>query len=104
MNNTDVEDLYKYVKENTTVTIINGIFGPFGYGLRTISPGDVGSDVMEVQARLRAYGYYNVEYLDGKYGPHMEQALYELQKDNNIAKDPHIRTETYKALGIVIMD
>ena len=104
MNNKDVEDLYKYVKHNTSVTIINGIFGPFGYGLRTISPGDIGSDVREIQVRLRAYGYYNVEYLDGKYGPHMEQALYDFQKDNNISKNPHIGYETYKALGIVIMD
>ncbi|MEW8985790.1 MAG: L,D-transpeptidase family protein, partial [Bacillus sp. (in: firmicutes)] len=104
MNNKDVEDLYKYVKHNTPVAIVNGLFGPFGYGLQTIYPGDIGADVMEVQSRLRAYGYYNVEYLDGEYGPHMEQALYEFQKDHNITKDPYIREETYKALGIVIMD
>jgi len=104
MNNKDVEDLYKYVKHNTPVTIINGIFGPFGYGLNTISPGDFGADVMEVQVRLRAYGYYDVEHLDGKYGPYMEQAVYNFQKDNNITKNPHIGYETYKALGIVIMD
>lgn len=104
MNNKDVEDLYKYVKHETPVAIINGMFGPFGYGLRTISPGDIGSDVMEVQARLRAYGYYNVEYLDGKYGPHMEQALYDFQKKHNLPKSPHISYETYKELGIIIMD
>lgn len=104
MNNKDVEDLYKYVKHNTPVTIINGIFGPFGYGLKTIKPGDIGADVREVQARLRAYGYYDVEHLDGKYGPNMERALYDFQKDNNIPKNPHIGYETYKALGIVIMD
>lgn len=104
MNNKDVEDLYKYVKHNTPVAIVNGLFGPFGYGLRTISPGDIGSDVVEVQARLRALGYYQVEHLDGKYGPNMERALYEFQKDNNIAKSPHISGETYRALGIVIMD
>lgn len=104
MNNRDVEDLYKYVKHGTPVTIINGIFGPFGYGLKTIKPGDFGSDVREVQARLRAYGYYDVEHLDGKYGPHMEQALYAFQKDNNIPKNPYIEDETFKALGIIIMD
>ena len=38
MNNRDVEDLYKYVKHGTPVAIIKGIFGPFGNGLRTISP------------------------------------------------------------------
>ncbi len=104
MNNTDVEDLYKYVKHNTTVVIINGMFGPFGYGLQTIYPGDFGADVLEIQNRLRAYGYYDVEHLDGKYGPHMEQALYQFQKDHNIPKNPHIEYDTYKALGVVLMD
>ncbi len=104
MNNKDVEDLYTYVKHETPVTIINGIFGPFGYGLRTIKPGDVGADVREVQARLRAYGYYNVDYLDGKYGPHMEQALYNFQKDNNLPKSSHITYKIYKELGIIVMD
>lgn len=104
MNNKDVEDLYKYVKHETPVTIINGIFGPFGYGLRTIKPGDLGSDVREIQTRLRAYGYYDVEHLDGKYGPHMEQALYDFQKDHDIPKNPHITHETYNKLGIIIMD
>ena len=42
MNNRDVEDLYKYVKHGTPVAIIKGIFGPFGNGLRTISPGNIG--------------------------------------------------------------
>lgn len=104
MYNRDVEDLYKYVKEGTPVAIINGLFGPFGYGFQTISPGNIGADVMEVQSRLRAYGYYDVDHLDGWYGPNMERALYEFQKDHNLPKDPHIGPETFKALGIVIMD
>ena len=104
MNNRDVEDLYKHVKHGTPVAIINGIFGPFGYGLRTLSPGNIGADVMEVQSRLRAYGYLDVDHLDGWYGPDTERALYEFQKDHNLAKDPNIGPETFKALGIVIMD
>lgn len=104
MNNRDVEDLYKHVKHGTPVAIINGMFGPFGYGLRTLSPGNIGADVMEVQSRLRAYGYLDVEHLDGWYGPDTERALYKFQKDHNLAKDPNIGPETFKALGIVIMD
>lgn len=104
MRNEDVEDLYKYVKHGTPVAIISGIFGPFGYGLQTISPGNIGADVMEVQSRLRAYGYLDVDHLDGWYGPNMEQAVYKFQKDHNLAKSPHIGPETFEALGIVYMD
>ncbi|WP_243141218.1 L,D-transpeptidase family protein [Alkaliphilus pronyensis] len=104
MHNRDVEDLYKYVKHGTPVTIINGEFGPFGYGLRTIKPGDIGADVMEVQRRLQALGYYKMDYLDGKYGPYMEDALYRFQKDNGIAKNHKITYETYKSLGVIMME
>ena len=104
MNNRDVEDLYKYVKSGTPVAIANGLYGPFGYGLQTIKPGDFGSDVMEIQRRLRALGYYNMEYLDGKYGPMMERALFNFQKDRGIPQNSIIGWQTFEALGIVIMD
>ncbi len=104
MHNRDVEDLYQYVKQGTPVAIINGAFGPFGYGLTTLRPGDIGADVMEVQSRLRALGYYRAEHLDGKYGPQMEAALYQFQKDHGIAKNPIIGYETFKALGVILME
>lgn len=104
MRNQDVEDLYKYVKVGTPVAIVNGLMGPFGYGLKPIEPGAIGADVMEIQSRLRALGYYNVERLDGKYGPYMEQALYKFQSDNGIIKNPVISYETFRALGIIMMD
>ncbi|SDL06389.1 Putative peptidoglycan binding domain-containing protein [Natronincola ferrireducens] len=104
MNNRDVEDLYKYVKEGTPVAIVNGLHGPFGYGLKPIKPGDFGADVMEIQRRLRARGYYNFDYLDGKYGPMMEQAVYNFQKDHDIPKNPQIEWETYEALGVILME
>jgi hypothetical protein len=104
MRNSDVEDLYKHVKHGTPVAIVNGAMGPFGYGIRTIKPGDMGADVMEIQRRLRAFGYYNTDYLDGKYGPYMEQALYAFQRENNIPQTPHIDWQTYKALGVIMME
>ena len=104
MRNQDVEDLYKYVKHETPVVIVNGVFGPFGYGIRTIKPGDMGADVLEIQRRLRAYGYYDMDYLDGKYGYYMEQALYKFQQEHNILKNPQIDLQTYEALGVIIMD
>ena len=104
MNNRDVEDLYKYVKVNTPVVIVNGLYGPFGYGMRIIKPGHWGSDVIEIQRRLRALGYYNSEHLDGKYGPMLEQALYDFQRDNNLPKDPNIGPDVYDKLGVILME
>lgn len=104
MLNRDVEDLYRYVKQGTPVAIVNGLFGPFGYGLHPIEPGDFGADVMEIQRRLRAWGYYNVETLDGKYGPMMEAAVYAFQRDHGIEKNPVIGEETLKALGVMMVD
>ena len=104
MNNADVEDLYQYAKHGTPVAIINGSLGAFGNGMRVIRPGDWGSDVMEIQRRLRALGYYEAEHLDGKYGPYMESALYQFQGDHDIPKNPHITWDTYKALGIVMIE
>lgn len=104
MKNKDVEDLYKYVKHGTPVAIIRGYMGPFGYGVRTIKPGDFGPDVMEIQKRMRALGYYDTDYLDGKYGPFMEMSLYAFQKDNGLPKSVLIDWKTYEALGIIFMD
>nr|WP_242661355.1 L,D-transpeptidase family protein [Alkaliphilus metalliredigens] len=104
MNNRDVEDLYQYVKNGTPVVIENGVFGPFGYGLQTIKPGDFGADVMEIQSRLRALGYLNTDYLDGKYGPMMERALYEFQKDHNLPESAVIEWQTFQALGVILME
>lgn len=104
MNNRDVEDLYKYVKHGTPVAIVNGFYGPFGYGLKPIEPGDYGSDVMEIQRRLRAFGYYNMEYLDGKYGPMMERAIHKFQKDHGLPQNSVIEWRTFEALGVVLMD
>ncbi len=103
MYNKDVEDLYTYVKYGTPVVIYGGLFGPFGNGARNLHPGDKGIDVVEVQRRLKLLGYYNGS-IDGVYGPNMENALYRFQQDNGLAKSRTIYYETYKAMGIIMMD
>ena len=104
LRNQDVEDLYKYVKVGTPVAIINGAMGPFGYGFKPIKPGDFGADVMEVQRRLQALGYYELEVLNGRYGKYMEMVLYHFQADNGVTKNPVITYETFKKLGIIMME
>jgi hypothetical protein len=103
MHNRDVEDLYNYVKYGTPVVIYGGVFGPFGNGARNLQPGDRGIDVVEVQRRLKMLGYYN-GYIDGVYGPRMERAVNEFQKDKGLPVSRTIYYDTYKAMGILMVD
>lgn len=103
MRNKDVEELFDIVDYNTTVTIINGIYGPFGYGFRELKPGDRGADVVEVQKRLKVKGYYYGA-IDGIYGEGMKSALVAFLKDNNIPLTDTISYDIYEKLDIILMD
>ena len=59
MRNKDVEELYKFVKIGTPV-VIWGVYWTFGNGFRTITPGDTGADVYEVQRIMKEKGYTTV--------------------------------------------
>src|SRR5699024_7386161 len=74
MRNKDIEDLYNLVDYDTRVSIVNGYYGPFGYGFRDLTPGNTGADVAEVQKRLKIKGYYNGS-IDGMYGEHLKASL-----------------------------
>lgn len=103
MYNKDVENLFTYIKYGTPVHIYGGVFGPFGNGARNIKPGDRGIDVVEVQRRLKLLGYYSTS-VDGVYGPSMENALYQFQADKGLAKNRIIHHETYRVMGIIMME
>jgi len=103
MRNRDVEELYSMVGHNTTVVIINGLYGPFGQGFRVLKPGDRGSDVLEVQKRLKQKGYYEGG-LDGIYGESMKAAYINFLKDNNLPLTDKISGEIYQKLGIILME
>lgn len=103
MRNRDVEELYSMVWHNTTVVIVNGLYGPFGQGFRVIKPGDRGSDVLEVQKRLKQKGYYEGS-LDGIYGEGMKSALIKFIKDNNLPLTDKISGEIYSKLDIILME
>lgn len=103
MNNRDVEELYSKVSNNTIVLIINGLYGPFGEGFRELKPGNRGSDVLEVQKRLKYNGYYEGT-LDGIYGETMKIALINYLKDNNIPLTDRVNSEIYTSLGIILME
>lgn len=58
MNNNEVAELYKIVPVGTKVTIVDGIYGPFGRGFRDLKSGMYGADVMEIQKRLKELGFF----------------------------------------------
>lgn len=103
MRNSDAEELYSMVEHNTLVVISNGIYGPFGQGFRELRPGDRGADVLEVQKRLAAKGYYDGT-LDGIYGEGMKTSLIKYLKDNDIMLSDKIDYRIYNVLDIILME
>lgn len=103
MRNKDVEDLYNIVDYDTRVSIVNGYYGPFGYGFRDLTPGTTGADVAEVQKRLKTKGYYN-ESIDGIYGEGLKSSLVKFLTDNNITITDTINYDIYNKLDIILMD
>ena len=58
MNNSEVAELYKIVPVGTKVTIVDGVYGPFGKGFRDLKSGMYGADVMEIQKKLKELGFF----------------------------------------------
>ena len=94
----DIKELYALVPHGTTVIINNGPFGPFGTGFRDLAPGDRGADVLAVQGRLKALGYFN-GYESGIYGDDLKRALNKFQKDNSLEIKHTITRDDYHAMG-----
>ncbi|MCR4429867.1 MAG: peptidoglycan-binding protein [Tepidanaerobacteraceae bacterium] len=103
MHNQHVEQVYDWVKIGTKVYIIGGVDGPFTFGLKPLTQGSKGSDVMEVQKRLSNYGYYNGR-IDGIYGRGVREAVKAFQQDNGLDPSGSMDDKTYKALGIMLFE
>ena len=58
MNNSEVAELYKIVPVGTKVTIVDGVYGPFGKVFRDLKSGMYGADVMEIQKKLKELGFF----------------------------------------------
>jgi hypothetical protein len=98
MFNKDIKELYNIVPVGTNVLIKNGNFGPFGTGFRELFPGDRGADVLAVQHRLKALGYFNGAET-GIYEDDLKYALHRFQKDKNLEVKNSITLTDYQAMG-----
>lgn len=61
--------------------------------------GATGSEVREVQRRLKLWGYYNGS-VDGVFGSGTRAAVISFQKKNGLTADGVVGKSTYKALGM----
>lgn len=100
MYNKEVKELSKAISYGTKVEIYGGALGPFGSSLRTLTPGDRGSDVMEVQRRLKKLGYFYGS-VDGIYGAGMDTAVIKFQRAHKLRADKVIGKRMYDLLGII---
>lgn len=58
MNNKEVAELYNIVPIGTKMVIVNGVYGDFGTGFRDLKSGMYGSDVMQIQNKLKELGFF----------------------------------------------
>lgn len=62
--------------------------------------GSTGSEVKEMQRKLKLWGYYNGT-VDGVFGAGTKKAVVAFQKKNGLTADGVVGQATYKALGMV---
>ena len=103
MNNNDVAELYKIVPYGTKVIIVDGPYGDFGKGFRILKSGMYGSDVMQIQKRLKELGFFHGA-LNGKFGGETEKAVQNYCKANKLYVRKIIDIELQKHMGFVLMD
>ena len=103
MNNDEVAELYKIVPIGTKVTIIDGVYGVFGKGLRDLKSGMYGSDVMEIQKKLKELGFFNGN-PNGKFGIETERAVQRYCKEKGLNSRKVIDKELQKHMGFEEID
>lgn len=100
MFNRDVIQLYDLVKVGTPVTIRGTPVIRFGEVRRTIVPTLLGSDVLQVQERLRTLGY-DTGPINGYYGGKTVDAVKAFQANRRLPATGIVDAATYAALGLV---
>lgn len=98
MRNEHIQELFHLVPVGTPVSIYSGAFGPFGSGFRQLKPGDRGADVLAVQQRLKALGYFKGP-PTGNYEDDLKQAIYRFQKDKGLKVKYTLTRADYLAMG-----
>lgn len=99
----DAETLYRLTGWGTKVVIDGGPYGPFTGGLPTLSPGDRGSDVKELQLRLIQRGFLQ-GWPDGVYGEHTKKAVIAARKHFSLPDGDAANPALLMKLGILCFE
>lgn len=99
----DSEELYGLVPNGAKVVVEGGPYGMLDQGLRTLHPGDRGSHVYAVQARLLQLGY-GYQWPDGVYGQATQQAVSRARKALGLPALDGVDTAFYKAIGLILFE
>lgn len=103
MKNSEVAELYKIIPIGTKVIIVDGVYGDFGRGFRTLKSGMYGSDVMQIQMKLKELGYFK-GIPNGKFGIETEKAVQNFCKSENLYSTKIITPALTEKLGFILMD
>ena len=104
MKNSDAEELYDLVPYGTPVLIVDGSYGPFGKGFRSIGPGTYGLDIQVIQKRLGFLKYYRGP-CNGRYdAPGFLSAVHKYQQKNGLPVSNWINKKMAEKLGFVFME
>ncbi len=80
-----------------------GVYGAFGKGLRDLKSGMYGSDVMEIQKKLKLLGFFNGN-PNGKFGIETEKAVQNYCKANGLYIRKIIDKELQKHMGFELAE
>lgn len=100
MFNKHIEELFELIPQGTKVTVNGPLPGRDEWSLKTLVRGARGSDVLLIQNRLRAAGYYNGP-VDGIFGHELERAVKQWQKDMEWEVTAQISRREYTELGLI---
>ena len=95
----NAKELASIIPIGTPILISGGPYGAFGETPRTIMPGDRGSDVLQIQMRLKALGFYK-EPLNAIYTNALKNSIFEFQKFKKLKPHNDLERWDLKVLGL----
>jgi len=103
MANDEVAELYKIIPIGTKVIITDGPYSTFGKGFRDLKSGMYGSDVLEIQKKLKEQGYFQ-GIPNGKFGSETETAVKKYCKANKLYVRKTINIDLQKHMGFILFE
>lgn len=103
MDNSEVAELYKIIPIGTKVVIVDGPYGAFGKGFRYLKSGMYGSDVFEIQKRLKEFGIFQGN-PNGKFGSETESAVKKYCEQNGLYLRKTIDVDLQKHMGFELIE